>query len=131
MKPFKNSELISLCDTIWYLPRHHNFDIIDDELVVYNTKWDYKTAIFEDLLKCKIFKWHLTLYFIQKFNKEKTPVHIFIQREYLKLKDKYELTKIIAIIYNKCIIEYWEEINEKFISFTIKSNISLNKFITK
>ena len=110
---------------------HHNFDIIDNELVVYNTKWDYKTARFEDLLKCKIFKWHLTLYFIQKFNKEKIPVHIFIQREYLKLKDKYDLTQIIAKIYVLCITEYWKEINEKFIFKIIQANIWFNKIITK
>ena len=121
MEKFKNSELISLCDTIWYLPSQHNFEVIDDKLVVYDYKWDYKTAKFEDLLNCKIFKWHLTLYFIQKFNEEKVPLHIFMEREYLKLKDKYELTQIIAKIYTLCITEYWREISEKVIFKIIQS----------
>lgn len=131
MKNFKNSELILLCDIIWYLPSRHNFEVIDNKLVVYDSDWDYKTAKFEDLLNCKTFKWHLSLYFIRKFNEEKVPLHIFIQREYLKLKDKYELTQIIAKIYILCITEYWKEINEKFIFKIIQSHIWFNKFITK
>lgn len=119
MKTFKNSELELLCDLIWYLPRHHNFWYEDDKLVIYDEKWNYRKAKFEDLLNCKTFKQHLVLYFTHEFNKEKLPLNIFIKNQYLKLKDKYDFSEIMAIINVKCMTEYWIEINQKIIDNTL------------
>lgn len=131
MKTFKNSELMSLCDLIWYLPRHHNFEIIDNELVIYDEKWNSRLALFTDLLNCNTFINHLIMYFQRKINENKKPIHIFVQKRYLELKGKYGIDKITQCISTDIYFEYWKDVSEKYVYKIIQAHIWFNNFITK